>query len=242
MSRRAARDPLVRRRAVDEAELMDDPECDPVALELTFTLFSPVNALLSGWRGIYRRRLRAVIRRAVADRGRATLLDIGSGGGDVARALARRAARDGLPLDVLAIDPDPRAHAHALAAGRGAPGVTYRCAHSAELVRDGESFDIVISNHLLHHLDDAGLRWLLADTEALCAALAVHNDLRRSRPAWLAWWVLTLPLVRSRSFLRYDGLLSIRRSRTVMELAAEAPAGWRAHAQVPFRALLARRA
>lgn len=241
MRRGAPADPLLRRRAVDEAELMDDPDCDPVALERTFTLFAAVNALLSGWRTTYRRHLRGVIERAVGDRGRARLLDIGSGGGDVARALAGWAARDGLPLDVVAIDPDPRAHAHALAAGRGAPGVTYRCAHSGELVRDGGSFDIVVSNHLLHHLDDAGLRALLADTEALCTAIAVHSDLRRSRSAWLAWWVLTLPLVRSRSFLRRDGLLSIRRSRTVPELTAEAPVGWTAQAQMPFRALLVRR-
>lgn len=237
----APRDPLLRRRCVDEAELMDDPDCDPVALEHTFRLFSPVNALLAGWRVLYRSHLRAVVERAVAARGRATLLDIGSGGGDVARALARRAARDGLPLDVVAIDPDPRAHAHALAAGRGVPGPTFRRARSDELVRDGETFDIVVSNHLLHHLDDTALRALLADTDALCTGIAVHNDLRRSRWAWLTWWLLTLPLLRSRSFLRDDGLLSIRRARTLPELDAEAPAGWTAHARVPFRVLLVRR-
>ena len=32
-------DPLLRRRSVGEPELMDDPECDPVALDNTYRLF-----------------------------------------------------------------------------------------------------------------------------------------------------------------------------------------------------------
>lgn len=258
-------DPLLRRRSVGEPELMDEPDCDPVALVRTYRLFALINPFVAGWRRVYARHLRPVLREAVREHGHATVLDVGSGGGDVARALARRAARDRLPVSVVAIDPDPRAHAYAsdhsrrtASAGtrrrpvrarfgpgargdhRHGPGVSYRCVSSAELVAQGESFDVVVSNHVLHHLDDAAVRALLTDSQALCTGIAVHNDLRRSRLAWLAWWVATLPLARMRAFVRFDGLLSIRRARTAPELDALVPAAWTARRHRPFRMLLLR--
>ncbi|MBL0951102.1 MAG: methyltransferase domain-containing protein, partial [Pseudomonas sp.] len=89
------------------------------------------------------------------------MLDIGAGGADVARDLLRRAQRDRVPLEVVAIDPDPRAAWWALRQ-TPTPGLTVRRAHSSDLVdefmsgeptSDGGLFDLVISNHVLHHLD-----------------------------------------------------------------------------------------
>lgn len=247
-------DPLLRRRSTTEPELMDDPDCDPVALERTYRLFALINPLVSGWRGLYRRRLREALRDAVEQRGTASILDIGSGGGDVSRWLADRARRDGLPVTVTGIDPDPRAHEFAQRSmprapqAAGEPAAAFRCASSTDLLAQGEVFDVVVSNHVLHHLDDAAAAALLADTRALCRGLAVHNDLRRSRAAWLGWWLLTLPLAGARTFVRFDGLLSIRRSRTIAELTElagpddAAGHGWQAQRHGLFRAMLTRRA
>lgn len=259
MSPRLRMDPLLRRRSLDEHELMDDPACDPVALARTYRLFAVINPLVSGWRGLHRRVLRAELSRAVEQRGHASILDLGSGGGDVARWLAARAHRDGLAVTVTGIDPDPRAHSFATrragrrraGPGRGragsrpeAPQPVFECAASGELVAQGRRFDVVVSNHVLHHLDDDAVRELLEDTRVLCRGIAVHNDLRRSRAAWIAWWVLTLPLARTRTFVRFDGLLSIRRSRTAAELAAlpgVLDEGWSAQRHGLFRAMLLRR-
>ncbi|MEH0108256.1 class I SAM-dependent methyltransferase [Tersicoccus sp. MR15.9] len=229
-------DPFLRRRSVDEPELMDDPACDPVALNATYRLFGVINPLVAGWRPVYRQRLRPVLQAAAAAGRPATLLDVGCGGGDVARALAHWAARDRIDVAVTAIDPDPRAHAWASAHDGGA-GLTYRVAASGDLVAANERYDVVVSNHVLHHLDPAELTALLEDTVALTRGVAVHNDLRRSRAAWLLYWVGTLPLVRARTFLRFDGLLSIRRSYRPGELAAVVPAGWRVERQRFFRLL-----
>ncbi|WP_188667960.1 methyltransferase domain-containing protein [Tersicoccus solisilvae] len=234
--RRRRQDPLLRRRSGGEPELMDDPDCDPVALATTYRLFGVVNPLVAAWGPVYRQRLRPVLRTAAAAGRPATVLDVGAGGGDVARSLARRAARDGIDVAVTAIDPDPRAHAWA-SAHDGDAGLTYRAAASGELVATGERFDVVVSNHVLHHLGAAELSGLLADTAALTAGVAVHNDLRRSRAAWLLYWIGTLPVARVRTFLRFDGLLSIRRSYRPAELAAMVPAGWRVERQRFFRLL-----
>jgi 2-polyprenyl-3-methyl-5-hydroxy-6-metoxy-1,4-benzoquinol methylase len=215
-------------------ELMDDAGCDASALHRTYARFAAVNRLVSGWHRTYRTQIRPLLS---ADRP-TTLLDIGFGGGDLPRALRRWAVRDGLDLTVDAIDPDPRAVAF-VSARPATPGVRFRQAGSAELAEAGERYDLVTSNHLLHHLDAAGLQQLLADSERLARRLVLHSDLRRSRAAYLAWAAASWPTARD-SFLFTDGLLSIRRSYRPAELAAAAPPGWRVRAQAPFRLLLTR--
>jgi len=213
---------------------MDDPDCDLAALRRTYAQFRVVNRLVAGWRPIYRRRLRPILSRTTPT----TLLDIGSGGGDVPRALARWAARDGLRLEITAIDPDPRAHAFATERPAVA-GVTFRQASSGELVEEGCRFDVVTSNHVLHHLDGRELAGLLGDSDRLADRLVVHNDIARSRWAYLGYAVASRPFGR-RSFIHVDGTLSIRRSYQPAELADALPAGWRAVPQFPARVLAVR--
>lgn len=219
------------RRAASLRERMDDPNCDLPSLERTYVQFGAVNALVAGWRRVYRRELRPHL-----PPGRTlTLLDIGCGGGDVARHLARWARRDGRRLRVTGIDADERAVAYAMGLPAD-PDVTFRRALSGDLVGEGQSFDFVISNHLLHHLTDAELGALLRDSEALCQVRVVHSDLARHPLAYRAFSA-GARLFRG-SFIREDGLLSIRRSFAAPELAALAPPGWRVRPLFPFRLLL----
>lgn len=218
-------------RDTDSRELMDDPACDPVRLERTYDQFTVVNRWVSGWRRVYRGRIRPLLH----PHRTTTLLDIGFGGGDVPRALAGWARRDGLRLEVTAIDPDDHALDHVAALPPS--DVRYEKASSADLVARGARYDIVTSNHLLHHLDAAGLTELLADSVALSRELVVHNDLARARSGHAFWAAVTWPLARG-SFLHQDGLLSIRRSYTSAELVAVVPAGWHVRSMLPQRLLL----
>lgn len=211
---------LLRRRAAAETEQMDRPDCDPKLLDNTYRQFMVINRLLSGWRQLYARELRTIHK---SDQSPVTVLDVGSGGGDLPVMLARWAARDGKLLHITGIDPDPRAAAFA----RRRPstrGVEFRQAHSTDLVQEGARFDVVISNHVLHHLAPDELRQLLADSEVLAVRKALHNDLVRSPAAFALFSVASLPF--RRSFIRQDGLTSIRRSYRPDELAGAAPPGW----------------
>jgi 2-polyprenyl-3-methyl-5-hydroxy-6-metoxy-1,4-benzoquinol methylase len=225
-------DLLLRQRAAGAVEIMDLPDCDPLALDNTYRQFAVVNRVLSGWRRLYVRELRPFL---AATPRTATLLDIGSGGGDLAIMLARWAARDHLALDITGIDPDPRAAAFALQRP-AVPGVSFRQAHSKELVDEGRQYDFVISNHVLHHLDAGQLQELLDHSQTLAGKAAFHNDLRRSPIAYALFSAAALPF--RQSFIRADGLTSIRRSYTRPELTALAPPGWAVRAGSPFHQVL----
>lgn len=210
-------------------ERMDDPSCDPELLRNTYRNFALVNPLVTGWRRLFARQVAPRLGTA------STLLDVGCGGGDLARRLRAWSERAGRPLEVTAIDPDARAVEFA----RSRPplaGVNYRQASAEELVAAGERFDLVVSNHLLHHLGDGELAPFLRATAALASRAVIHNDLSR-HPLALAAFSLTRPLF-PRSFTTEDGLLSIRRAFTAAELRAFAPSGWRVATLVPFRNVL----
>jgi 2-polyprenyl-3-methyl-5-hydroxy-6-metoxy-1,4-benzoquinol methylase len=219
------------RRASALRERMDEPDCDPLLLRNTYAQFDLVNRMVAGWERLFRRYLAP---RLTAG---SSVLDVGCGGGDLARRLAAWGERRGVPLRVTAIDPDPRALAFARAqpaAGTGA-GIEYLRADAEALAATGRRFDCVISNHLLHHLPAGSLARFLQVSGELSRSLALHNDLSRHGAAWLAF-SLTRPFFR-RSYIVEDGLRSIRRSFTPTELRALVPDGWRVEAMAPFRTL-----
>jgi 2-polyprenyl-3-methyl-5-hydroxy-6-metoxy-1,4-benzoquinol methylase len=212
-------------------ERMDEPSCDRETLFRTYAAFPRVNRVVSGWRKTYVSQIRPRFTGPVH-----SLVDIGSGGGDVARALLGWARRDGVRLDVTAIDPDPRAvdYVRTLPA---VDGFSSRSCSSTELADEGARFDFVISNHVLHHLGADELGAVLTDSERLARRAVVHSDIRRSAAAYLLFSAFTAARFRG-SFIREDGLVSIRRSYRVDELAARAPRGWTVAAQPPYRILL----
>lgn len=229
--------PVLSQRAAGARELMDEPDADQGMLERTYALFPLVNAVVSGWRGVYRRDIRPLARR-----GPLRVLDIGAGGGDVTRMIAGLLSRDGCDAHVTGLDVDPRAVRWA-AAQDGPPGLRWVCASASDLVAAGERFDVVISNHMLHHLPPHALSGMLADSLRLRASggVVLHGDIARSRAAYALFAAATLPFTRNvlaGSFIRADGLTSIRRAFTAGELAAVAGYGWRVERRAPFRLLL----
>lgn len=219
------------RRDTVLTELMDDPDCDSRRLAATYRRFDVVNRAVSGWGRVYRTHVRPHL----AALGRpARVLDLGCGGGDVVVRLAERAERDGLRVEWIGADPDPRAWQAAQARTR--PGVRFVARGSGDLLADGERFDIVLSNHVLHHLDDTHLRPFVDDSLALSRGRVLHADIARGRAAYALYAAGVTPLAPG-TFLRTDGLRSIRRSYRPDELAGVLGAPWRVETPAPFRVL-----
>lgn len=224
--------PGLARRRSDLDEWMDRPDCDPVRLANTYRQFPRVNRWIARWPALYRRHLRPLLDPRTPTR----LLDVGCGGGDVPRALARQAARDGLLLEVTAIDPDPRGPAFARGDGTPVGGVSFRQSSTTDLVREGARFDVVICNHVLHHLEPGSVPAFLGELTALATRRVLVSDIERSGVGYLLFSLGT-PLLFRNSYIRTDGLVSIRRSFTAAELQAVVPPRWTVERLPPWRLL-----
>ncbi len=218
---------LLKERAVSLQEEMDKLDCDPTKLAKTYHYFGRINAWVAMWRWVYVQQIRPLRPK--------TLLDIGCGGGDLSVAVAKWAKQDGFELSITAIDPDDRAIAFATQRPEES-SIIYRQAIAADLRKEEAKFDVVISNHLLHHLNPETLLTLCEDSKALAIKKVIHNDLRRSDLAYLGYF-LTSPFFRD-SFITTDGLRSIRRSFTREELESLVPEDWQVLPLIPYRNLL----
>ncbi|MCH8495450.1 MAG: methyltransferase domain-containing protein [Balneolales bacterium] len=147
-----------------------------------------------------------------------TLLDVGCGLLDNGLFLQELANRHDIELHVTGVDPNPTTAA--MLKERKLPkNVHFEQCYLSEVVDRGQKYDYVISNHLMHHLDDEVLKMILHEAAQCANRMVIMNDLRRSPISWLFYGIFTLP-VRWYSFLSIDGMRSIRRSYTPDELRA----------------------
>jgi hypothetical protein len=196
------------KRRRDE-EQMDDPALDPAVYAAVLADLGRVNR----WTFAARPTL-AFLRRAAAGRGRLRLLDVGFGQGDMLRAIAGWARGQGVDLELVGVDLNPKSVAVAAAATPPDMAIDYR---AGDYRGQGE-FDLVISSLVAHHMSDSELLDLLGWMEARAARGWLVNDLHRHR------------------IVREDGRLSIERSFR--------PGEWRdimAKAGIPTGAAVVRR-
>jgi len=208
---------------------MDDPHCDLTMLNETYRQFETVNGLISGWKRVYKRYIRPVLYDG------ATILDVGCGGGDLLVRLAKWAEADGFHIQIVGIEPDQRAIDY-LESIELPKNVTVQRKMTSDLVAEGLVFDVVLSNHVLHHLTKSELTAFLDDTRKLAKSLTLHNDIRRDDLAYVGF--IPGKLFFRNSFIIPDGLRSIRRSYRADELRQAVPENWSVKRMPLFRILL----
>lgn len=213
-------------------EKMDQPDCDSDLLFNTYRQFTTINRLISGWQRIYKNHIRPVFQ----DHSKTySLLDIGCGGGDIIKLIDRLAKKDGIELQITGIEPDERA-IQFLSDQTWPSNISFIKASSNDLVEEDRSFDIVISNHLVHHLKQHELKMICKHAEKLSSKKVIFNDIERSDIGYASFKAAATPLFRN-SFIVEDGLTSIKRSFRKDELQQALPNGWEVQRQFPFRLL-----
>jgi SAM-dependent methyltransferase len=225
-----------------QSELMDSDETDFETFRACLVDLGTVNTLTLA-HGPTLRFLAGLSGRGRLPRDRpVTIVDVGSGYGDMLRLIAGWAARRRIDVDLTGIDLNPwSTRAAQDATGSGIRFVT------SDLFdyRPAQPVDIVISSLFAHHLDDAALLRFVAWMERTARIGWFVNDLHRHPLPyhafrWASW------ALRFHYFVQHDGPVSIARAFTAADwrrtlAAAGVPAGraeikWR----FPFRLCVSR--
>jgi SAM-dependent methyltransferase len=226
-------------------ELMDSDETDFATFRDCLVDLAKVNRLTLA----YRPTLRFFADLAKAGRLRrdraVTVVDVGSGFGDMLRKIDRWAVRRGLRLDHLTgVDLNPWSARTAAAATPPERPIGYVTANVFDY-RPERPIDIVISSLFTHHLDDASLVRFIAWMEANAAIGWFVNDLRRHPLPYHAFRFASRAL-RFHHFVQHDGPISIARAfdphdwRDALAAAGLAPDAAEIRPQFPFRLCVAR--
>lgn len=198
-----------------EGELMDEPSLDHRAHHTALRGLRRINVVSRTAAALWPRILgiaQAHPRRPLM------LLDIATGGGDVAIELSRMARRAGVSLGIEACDISPTALRFA--------GAAAECAHAevrfflCDALNDPlpTHYDIVTSTLFLHHLSDRQIVGLLAKLAAQSDHILI-SDLQRTRIGYgLAW--LGTRLLSASPIVHEDGLRSVRAALTLAEARA----------------------
>jgi hypothetical protein len=193
-------------------ELLDDPAADPDTVMQSLRNIARANRWFGGAAAV-RHGLDRVLR-GVSPGRPLTLLDLGTGAGDLPRQAVRWARRRGYTLRPVGLELSRTA---AVMAWRAGVPCAVACA-GAPPMRE-KSVDIVLVSQVAHHLTrDSAVR-LLRTCDALARVGVVIADLRRGRMAPMAFWVGARALGFDPSTMA-DGITSIRRGYTPRELRA----------------------
>jgi methyltransferase family protein len=225
-------------------ELLDDPAADPRAVDRELRDIARLNSLFGGTRAVVRE-LTPFFARGLAGREEGagahwTLLDVGTGLGDIPRAAARAAQRHGITLRLVGVERNRTAARLARAAERDVPLASI-LADGGTLPLASRSVDVIVASQVLHHVPRAtAVRWV-GEFDRVARRAVVLADLRRSRVAMAGVWAACFGLAMG-GVTRHDAVLSVRRGYSRLEfdaLLADAGVAARARRRAGFRIVAA---
>jgi ubiquinone/menaquinone biosynthesis C-methylase UbiE len=202
-------------------ELMDRPQ--PVTSELEHDLANIRS--LNRWFGSYRQ-VRHFLSRWLKPNGKARILDVATGSGDIPRLIVDFARRHNVAVRIDAIDQQSSTIEIARRLSADYPEIEFLSANLFEW-NPPERFDIVHCSLALHHFggDDA-VRVLQKCRELSCEHVLVA-DLRRSRWLSVGVYLLTAAIYRN-AMTKTDARLSAARAFSFEEMRELAErAGWK---------------
>jgi SAM-dependent methyltransferase len=220
----------LRRRSPDR-ELLDGPTLDRAELRINLRELAMMNRLPGG-----RASSIAAIDQLVDGQREVTILDAGTGGGDMPLAFVRHAA-NGTSWRVVALDVRPEVLKVAAARLDGREGMTLMLGDVRSLPLPDNAVDIAHASLVLHHLEPDDVAAALRELARVARRGVVINDLRRGIGAFAVTAALVIALARGQ-YTRHDGILSARRAYRVDELDRIAAAAglrllWRTPAWLP---------
>ena len=190
------------------AEILDAPGNDPELAHRSLRDVSIANAVFGGTRAVLVELspLWATLPR------HATLLDVGTGAGDIPARARAAAARHGVALETIGLETSRE-----LAAASRCRNALAVCGDARRLPFPDRSVDVVICSQVLHHFFDAEVHRLLAELDRVARRRVIVSDLHRSRIAAAGIWIASFVLA-FHPVSRHDGVVSVMRGFRAQEL------------------------
>jgi 2-polyprenyl-3-methyl-5-hydroxy-6-metoxy-1,4-benzoquinol methylase len=195
-----------RRRGI---EILDDPSVDPRVMQRSMRDVERANTMFGGTRAALAAMIPAL--RSVGTH--ASLLDVGSGRGDIPDAARRIAKRYGVTLRTIGLD----LASPMIDSGRTRNDATVR-GDALNLPFGDGSVDIVLASQILHHFEDHAAVAVVSELNRVARVAVVVSDLRRSYLAAAGLWLGSFPLG-FHPVSRHDGVVSVMRGFLPSELA-----------------------
>lgn len=192
------------------AELLDDPSANPAVVARSLRNIGRANWWFGGAAAV-----RFGLARTLAGVPRGTtlsLLDLGTGLGDLPQVAARWGAARGIRMVPVGLE---LSRVAATLASAGGLPTALACA-GAPPIRD-KSVDVVLVSQVAHHLTSASVVDLLQTCDRLARRAAIVADLRRSAVARPAFWCGARLLAFDPVTIA-DGITSIRRGFSLPEM------------------------
>lgn len=145
-----------------------------------------------------------------------SVLDVGTGAGDIPRAIVKWARRRGLRPRVVATD--IAAELLDLAQRGDAEGVKFALADARSLPFSDRSFDVAACSLVLHHFGPEDAVAVLREMRRVARVGVVVNDLVRGWIGYAGAYALSRACT-SNPVTRHDAPLSVRRAYTRTEMA-----------------------
>jgi 2-polyprenyl-3-methyl-5-hydroxy-6-metoxy-1,4-benzoquinol methylase len=205
-----------RRRGV---EILDDPLVDPEVIRRSMLDVERANALFGGKRAALEELKIVLSPRS----GRVSLLDVGTGRGDIPRAAVEMVRSFGITLETIGLDMSEPL----LRLSSGSSTVPVR-ANALHLPFRDSSVDIVLASQVLHHFTSENAGTFIRELDRVARKAVVLSDLRRNRLAAAGLWLGSFPLG-FHPVSRHDGVVSVMRGfiPAEMEAVVEASIGLR---------------
>ena len=201
--------PAYTRPREDHPEILDDRAVDSAIVSRSMHDVARSNALFGGRRAVLRE-----IETALAPRGQSmTLLDVGTGLGDIPAAARGVAERRGVRLFIIGLD---LASALARESRRNVDAAVV--ADAGALPFRDRQVDIVTCSQLLHHFAPAQADVVVREMDRVASRSVIVSDIRRSLFAVAGLWLASF-ILRFHPVSRHDGVASIRRGFTTSGLS-----------------------
>ena len=193
-------------------ELLDNPAADPAMVRDSLHSIARANRWFGGLAAVHFGLGRAL---SQTPRGsRLTLVDVGTGLGDLPRAAVRWAARRGWTIAPAGVELNQAAAR--CAQDLGLPTVV-ACGGSLPM-RD-RSVDVLLVSQVIHHLSGDAALALLRECDRVARRAVIISDLQRHPLALAGFWVGSWMLGFDAA-TRMDGMTSVRRGYSRAEFAA----------------------